>query len=202
MSGNLKLEGEIAEIAEKMLIKICGVLKKRGIPYVLEGGTLLGIVREKRLLPWDNDLDITITDDYLKNLLKARKYMWLAGYRTRIKYHKNDIGPFKKGTVRMMKVSTRKFLFVKGIKLLDIFIKTKEAGKYFWVVGIKSPVLKSVDAHYYEKFSNVNFKGADLSVPYDLDDYLTSRYGDWKTPVKQWDFRKDDNAIVSKENKI
>lgn len=199
MSGTIKLEGKIAKIAEKMLIEICKVLEKQGIPYVLEGGTLLGIVRENRLLPWDNDLDITITDEYLKKLLKAKKYLWLAGYRTRIRFHNRDIGPFKTGQVRLIKISTRKFFFIKGIKLLDIFIKTKESGKYFWVVGIKNPVLKSVDSHYYENFSTINFNENKLSIPYDWDAYLTYRYGDWKTPVKEWNFKKDDNAIVKKE---
>ena len=84
--------------------------------------------------------------------------------------------------------------------MLDIFIKTKESGKYFWVVGIKNPVLKSVEARYYENFSSVKFNDADLSIPYDYDDYLTCRYGAWKTPVKEWDFKKDDNAIVKEGN--
>jgi phosphorylcholine metabolism protein LicD len=200
MSGDIKLEGKIAEIAEKMLLKICEILEKEKIPYVLEGGTLLGIVREKRLLPWDNDLDITITDDYLEKLLKAKKYMWLAGFRTRVRFHNRDIGPFKKGQVRLIKVSTRKFFFIKGIKLLDIFIKTKESGQYFWVVGVKNPVLKSAEARYYEKFATVGFNNAKLSIPYDFDDYLSYRYGDWKKPVKEWNFKKDDNAIVKKGN--
>lgn len=202
MSGDLKLEGRIAKIAEKMLVKICKVLEKQNIPYVLEGGTLLGIVRENRLLPWDNDLDITVTADYLEEVLQAKKFMWLAGYRTRVRFHTKDIGPFKKGQIRMIKVSTRKFFFVKGIKLLDIFIKTKQDGKYFWVVGIKNPVLKSVEAHFYEKFSTVKFSGTELSIPYNCDEYLTSRYGDWKTPIKVWDFKKDDNAIVAKETDV
>ena len=35
-------------------------METASIPYWLEGGTLLGIIRENRLLPWDNDMDISM----------------------------------------------------------------------------------------------------------------------------------------------
>ncbi len=199
MSGSLKLEGKILKLAEKVLFKVCKILAKAKIPYVLEGGTLLGIVRDNKLLPWDNDVDITIIDDYLERLIKTRKLIWLAGFRTRIRFHDKDIGPFKKGQVRMIKVQTRKFFFIKNFNLLDIFIKTKKDGKYYWIVGRKNTVLKSVDAHFYEKHTTVKFKENNLSIPYNYKEYLTCRYGDWKKTVKEWDFQRDDKAIVSKE---
>jgi len=37
--------------------RVCAAVK---VPYYLEGGTLLGIVRDKQLLPWDNDIDVTV----------------------------------------------------------------------------------------------------------------------------------------------
>ena len=46
--------------ARKMLISVAELLDKNSILYHLEGGTLLGIVRDKDLLPWDNDIDISI----------------------------------------------------------------------------------------------------------------------------------------------
>ena len=36
------------------------LLKKRNINYWIDCGTLLGIVRDKNLLPWDKDLDVSI----------------------------------------------------------------------------------------------------------------------------------------------
>ena len=37
----------------------------------------------------------------------------------------------------------------------------------------------------------------DYSVPTQYEDYLTYRYGDWKIPVKEYDFKKDDKASDS-----
>ena len=80
--------------------------------------------------------------------------------------------------------------------LLDIFIKKKDEGKYFWVVGIKNPVLKSVDAKFYDERTTIDFKGHKYFIPKDYEEYLTCRYGDWKIPQKEWNFKTDDKAIV------
>ncbi len=199
MAGKLKLEGDLLNKALKMLKKVSNIFDDNSISYVLEGGTLLGIIRENRLLPWDNDLDITITEDFIPQLLKVRHKIWKAGFRTRIRYHKKNIGPFKKGEIRMMKIQTRKYYFFKDKSLLDIFIKRKSEGKYFWTVGAKNPVLKSVDAKFYENFSTVNFNDYNYSIPKEFEEYLTCRYGNWKITQKEWNFKKDDKAIIKEE---
>ena len=43
-----------------MLFYSTDFLTKHGIKYFLEGGTLLGIVRDGDLLPWDHEVDISI----------------------------------------------------------------------------------------------------------------------------------------------
>ena len=84
MSGNLTLEGKTGQIAIKMLKKVSRFLEKHNIPYILEAGTLLGVVRENRLLPWDNDIDITTTRQYEKLLLKHIWKLWFYGYKVKV----------------------------------------------------------------------------------------------------------------------
>ncbi len=54
-----------------LLQEMDAICRKHGIVYYLEGGSLLGAVRHKGFLPWDDDVDLCITRDNFKKLLKA-----------------------------------------------------------------------------------------------------------------------------------
>jgi len=60
MSGKYKLDSRNADIAVRMLERVTSIFEDHGIKYVLTAGTLLGIYRENRLLPWDNDMDLRV----------------------------------------------------------------------------------------------------------------------------------------------
>ncbi len=72
---------------------------------------------------------------------------------------------------------------------MDVFVKEKIGDEYVYVVDSKNPVLKSVPRKYHEEKAVIKFNGKEYSVPKDYEGYLTYCYGDWKTPVKEWDYR-------------
>ena len=189
MAGHYTLEGKNGTIALQMLKDITDLLDKNNIEYWLEGGTLLGIIRENRLLPWDNDMDISIKEEEYSKLLDIIKKL---NYIVWFKEFDKDDAPFEKGKKRLIKIRNRKFLFFRGEVALDIFIKFKKDNEYFWQVGKKK---KSVDAKYYEELIKYSFDSKEYLVPKLYEEYLTYRYGDWKTPVKEWNTYIDDKAI-------
>ncbi|MFC1523423.1 LicD family protein [Thermodesulfobacteriota bacterium] len=202
MAGDQTLTGKYLIDAKNLLKKVCRILDKNNIPYVLEGGTLLGIVRENRLLPWDNDLDITITEDQMSNVLKIKWELTLSGCRVKIRKSIKEVPYFSVGSIRMIKIKPRKFLFFPGRVHLDIFVKKRVEDQYYWTVDERNPVLKAAPAHFYENFDRINFDGYEYSVPKDYKEYLTYRYGDWTQTVKNYSFRKDDNAIINREEPL
>ena len=59
--------------ARRILVDVVELLEKHNIDYHLEGGTLLGIVRDKDFLPWDHDVDISISKDNVESFLRLRR---------------------------------------------------------------------------------------------------------------------------------
>lgn len=193
MAYNITLEGKNTVIAERMLKKVASILDDCQITYWLEGGTLLGIRRESRLLPWDNDIDISLMVDQSKKLPAFYKALKKANYRVRNRVFEKKIEPFEEGTLRMIKIRERKFFgLLKGNVCLDIFIKYPVSDNAFWQIDGKT---KSVPKKFYENFKTITFKGHDYSIPILTDEYLTYRYGDWETPVKDWNTSTDDKAL-------
>ena len=197
MAGERTLEGKRGEKAIVMLKRVCKMLDLYNIPYILEAGTLLGVIRENRLLPWDNDLDITIVRDFEKILVRRIWLLFFRGYYVRVYYYKRDTAFFKKGDIRIVKVKHINLLTQqKKDIVLDIFLKKRIDDEYFWTVGLNPPVLKAVPHRFYEEHKRLNFKGYDFLVPDDSEGYLEEHYGkNWRIPVKEWDFRTSDNSV-------
>lgn len=67
-TGNLRI---LQNVLLQMLIDIDKVCRDNGIRYWIQAGTLMGAVRHKGWIPWDDDLDIGMPEDDLSKLRKA-----------------------------------------------------------------------------------------------------------------------------------
>jgi len=196
MAYNITLEGKNKVIAERMLRDVAAILEDCSIQYWLEGGTLLGIRRENRLLPWDNDIDLSVMANQAPGFVTLFQALDKAGYRVRTRRFDGPSPPFKENDIRLIKIREKRFFGLgKGAVCLEIFVKYPQDDASYWEIADR---VKQVPSRFYQSFKTIRFKDFDFSIPELTDEYLSYRYGDWQTPVKDWDTTRDDKALDSK----
>ena len=65
---------EIKKVQQRLLemaVKIAGILEKHDIPYIITYGTLLGAVRNKGFIPWDDDFDFYLFEDSYSEAMRV-----------------------------------------------------------------------------------------------------------------------------------
>jgi phosphorylcholine metabolism protein LicD len=189
--------------AQNILLKTIEVIQNEGIPYHLEGGTLLGIVRDNDLLPWDYDVDISIPKQSAIHFMeRVAPKLKRKGYKVSTRLSPREFGPIKKGELRLFKVKSMFYYILnwffpftsKNTIALDVFIKSNDENYTYWEAMDK---VMRVSNKYYESNETITYLGRELSVPNHYKDYLTEKYGDWSIPVKEWRCGDDEKTICS-----
>ncbi|MEN6461384.1 MAG: LicD family protein [Syntrophomonas sp.] len=82
---------KIQKIAYNLLVEVDRICKKYEIKYFLWAGTLLGTIRHKDFIPWDDDIDIVMFRDDYTRFLEVAQYelaedMFLQTNETDVNY--------------------------------------------------------------------------------------------------------------------
>jgi len=165
-----------AKQAEKALLCLKDIFDKHNINFFLVSGTLLGCIREGRILRHDKDADVGIWDDISHTLI-------------------NDIlrksGQFYVQASRS--IHTIRAKHVNG-SAIDIFFHYREPNDY-WHGGVK---LKWSNTPF--DLVPYSFLGKKFNIPVNYELYLTENYGDWRLPKRDFDSSVDTtNATVLNE---
>ena len=162
-SLNVRKPSYSSSRAEDTLSDLNTTLRAASIEMFLVSGTLLGCVRENKLLGHDKDIDVGIwsdvsAEDFFNVIYGSGQFMILASRSEHI--------------IRLKHLN--------GIAV-DIFFHYRDP-KDYWHAGVK---MKWHNTPF--KLVEREFLGQTHLIPEDYDTYLTENYGDWKTPKIAFD---------------
>ena len=173
-----------AEAMDRNLFDMADVLEGLGMAFWLEGGTLLGAIRDGEYPVGDHDIDLSTWMDSI------RIYQLIIQEATACGFVCDDqFGP-----------PGAHLQFCRFGLQLDLWFKTREGENAWWYVPRpdRTMVRKQVPAYFYDLLTPYSFHGRTFNAPADSDGYLAYRYGDWRTvvPDGQYDGNMDDGAIA------
>ena len=117
---------EVWAIEIDLLMQLDEVCKKHNLKYYITDGTMLGTVRHKGFIPWDDDIDVTMFRDDYEKLLKVAETEFKYPYFLQTEY--SEPGCLRghaqlrnSATTGILKTEEGKFKFNQGL-FLDVFV--------------------------------------------------------------------------------
>ncbi|MCK4694510.1 MAG: LicD family protein [Candidatus Cloacimonetes bacterium] len=187
----VRLEGKYRERMKKIILDAIDILEKNNIPYWLDEGTLLGIIRDGDLLPWDHDADFGVPGEYAEKILKIQ-HKFFPKFFVKTNRTKNKWLP---GRIRSVKLKTPFERIVRINFHIDLFFKYKINDRYHWII---MNALKHSKGKFFDKLDTITWEGRKVKIPSHVEEYLELNYGDWKTPHPDFDPSVESGTIAEK----
>jgi len=185
LNNNNEPYGKIAKNLLKKLIKILG---EKNIDVVSVYGTLLGVIRHKGFIPWDDDIDVAINKIYFPVLL---------GLKDELKEQNIGIVKYKMRGVSMIKIFSLTEPLIEGHEWSWPFIDVFGYYKLDNMVCIddmgKEGFYKFPENYMYPLVSST-IEGIPISIPNNYKGILDTMYGkDWNDICisGDWDHRQE-----------
>ena len=189
---------ETLELGHQLLITLSDLFRQYEIKACIDSGTLLGLMREGKLLAWDDDIDFAIDDaDFDKALAIMKDFPQLAPMQDKVDWQATllrqsgedaclniEFQPKPGSTLISFETSLQRRKSVNGRSEL-----LSSAGIFF------------APEHHFNTIETINFNGHAIPVPSDVDGFLTFMYGDWRKPKKAMTLNDYDNRRTPAEIK-
>ena len=198
-----RIDPQTAGLLYDLMIKVDRILKEHKLPYWATGGTLIGAVRHKGLIPWDDDLDICMYEHDIPKLLSLKQVLKEHGlvitdivgrdyYNISfIKGEKIEITDENKNIKRLQ---GRKY-FDYTFPYLDIFPVSLQDGDKLGMVYANKRLISEWPNDYFLPheltFTLLPFGPLSISVPYNAKEILKRMYTDFgKVAIRMGDHRR------------
>ncbi len=187
----VRLDGKYKTKIETLLLKTIDILDKNKIPYWVDEGTLLGLIRDGDFIPWDYDADLGVSGEHVDQVLSLWP-QFLPENLIRKRVMKNG---WINSEIRSVKIQPIKEKLLNIDLHLDIFFKYKTDNMYRW---FNVDAFKQVDAKHFDNLNTIEWKGNRVKIPSHAEEYLTQNYGNWEIPDENFDPSCDRLLIAEK----
>ncbi|MBL0709298.1 MAG: LicD family protein [Sulfurimonas sp.] len=190
----VQLKGDRLSLAQELMFDIAELFNKENISYHIDHGTLLGIIRDKSLMPWDIDVDFAVLAEdkniiinTLEIFLKtySSQYCTANNWKCSIHNCKMTLNKQEEELPMVIKVFNQSDDKTSNSFFVDIELKYQHNNHLYWMVGSRK--LSSPQDICFPSSSFI-FKDKKLKVPKKTKQYLTLLYGDWMKVVKEWSY--------------
>lgn len=183
--------GPLEERRKRGLIRLYDTLAKTPMHgrYWMNGGLLLGCIRDGGPLPHDDDADFSFWESDRRNMLEALEVLRANGFKVRRKRPNND-GTYTKWSLRYQGVDYD-------------FIQMDVVGdKMRWISHAGKPGLEILNEVPNHGLDEIELYGRRWMKPDDHETYLESLYGNWRQPNPNYCAWEDSQAIIAKYPRI
>lgn len=195
---SVTFDSDSEKVAVQFMHKNVAIMTEVGIDFWVEGGTLLGALRDQKLIPWDHDLDFGMrfrSNKQMKQLIrKLRRHFYVS-----VKSFPKTDKIWYLGDYRVLKIYPRKMFFFREELCLDLFvyyegqIPEQDEPVYKYVVWNRNAFHQK---EFLDKTESITFYGKKIPVPSNPEKFIEAKYGkDWRTPKKEWNVALDDGSI-------
>ncbi len=153
--------------------------------YWVNGGLLLGYVREGGPMPHDPDVDFSIWEKDCPALLEGIEKLLKAGFRKRYRWVNNS------------SEVTEWSLSYRGVGF-EFFVMRPVDDKMQWYCYGGNPAEELTCQAPIHGLEDFELFGRTWKKPDDHETYLEALYGDWKVPNPHYCYETDSQAIVQR----
>lgn len=190
------------KLGRKVILFLSELFDESGIPYFIDHGTLLGIIRDQDLIHWDDDIDISVQvedGELVMSCLKENLNNFPMGdiFKWSLSLTYIEKASYEVDFGKRSESGNLKDLHISGVKPLGLsldFVERDISGINPFRISIvfnhfsDGMVYQSVNYApevYFLQADTLEFMGRKIKVPHDPKGYLKFHYGeDWKIPRK------------------
>lgn len=178
MNDKKYLPQEYLDNLIQMGTKLFNFLNKHKVPYWIDGGTLLGCIREQGQIKHDDDIDIGVFFKGFKQILELKPLIEKECGVLVLIYSQGQI-----------KIGTPEKTYIIHDKekccCFDVFLYRRKNNRIDLDYELDRNLYpnayhKDID---FEPFKKVKYEGILVNSPKNPYGYLERLYGNWKTPV-------------------